>query len=470
MRDMPDCFSGAMTGALAMLVSVPIVSAAPPHHEEHDSDAHHAEELFPDEPAPLKLDTFPERPKPLLELGPDFLGPGEIGEGITLPTGAVWQPSLLVFGQYRSAIQTFDTGEETFTEWANTLDIFANLQLSGTERVLFGMRPLEDEGEFVGYNFNPDEDEGWQNDFSERITSLYFEGEFGEIFPGLDPGDRHSLDWGFSVGRQPIFFQEGMLINDTLDAIGITRNTVLFDGGSDWRTTFLWAWDDIDRNNNRESREANLFGVFNEIDVPLSTINVDVVWVDDHDGETDGIFFGASAVQRIGTVSTAFRILNSSSLHEDSAAVSDGTLLFSEVSWTPHHTHDIVYVNAFLGLDEFSSAARDPLADGPLGRVGLVYEAVGLGRYGAPLGNRPDESLGVAVGYQMFMDDNRRQITFEVGGRNDIDDTDRGALAAAVSVQQALGRNTIIRSDAFAAAHEHDAPGWGIRFEVLIKF
>ena len=437
-------------------------AAAPPH----DPDA----PLFPDEPAPLKLDTFPERPAPLLELGPDFLSTGPIDGGFTLPTGAVWQPSLIVFGTYRSALQTFDDGDTTFTEWANTLNIFANLQLSGTERILFGMRPLESSGEFVGYNFNPDEDEGWQDEFSERITSFFFEGDFGEIFPGLDPDDRHSLDWGFSVGRQPIFFQEGMLINDTLDSVGVTRNTVLFDEGSDWRTTFLWAWNDIDRDHNREAGEANLYGVFNEIDVPRSTINADVVWVDDPDGRTDGLFFALSAVQRLGTVNTAFRILNSTALHDDTPACSDGTLLFGEVSWTPHFTHDIAYVNAFIGFDEFSSAARDPLAGGPLGRVGILYEAVGLGRYGAPLGNDADESFGLAAGYQMFLDGARRQITFEIGARNDMDDSDRGAAAAGVSVQQAIGRRAILRTDAFAAAHEHDGPGWGLRLELLIKF
>ena len=51
-----------------------------------------------DEYVPLQLDAVPDRPKPLLELGPPFLGTGEIGPGFTLPGGAVWRPSFLLLG------------------------------------------------------------------------------------------------------------------------------------------------------------------------------------------------------------------------------------------------------------------------------------------------------------------------------------------------------------------------------------
>jgi hypothetical protein len=52
----------------------------------------------------------------------------------------------VLFGTYRTAIQTFEDGTERYSEWANRLDMFANLQLSGTERVLIGMRPFDSNG------------------------------------------------------------------------------------------------------------------------------------------------------------------------------------------------------------------------------------------------------------------------------------------------------------------------------------
>ena len=67
-------------------------------------DDHHSSELT-EEHIPLQLEGFPERPKYLLELGNPYLGTGRIKPGIQLPTGAVWQPSLIVFG-------TLDRGSE----------------------------------------------------------------------------------------------------------------------------------------------------------------------------------------------------------------------------------------------------------------------------------------------------------------------------------------------------------------------
>src|SRR5947209_4994767 len=65
---------------------------------------------FSDQPAPLRLQDFPERPRPLLELGDPFLGPGNIHSGFILPTGAAWNPSFILYGNYRTAVQTFENG------------------------------------------------------------------------------------------------------------------------------------------------------------------------------------------------------------------------------------------------------------------------------------------------------------------------------------------------------------------------
>ena len=168
-----------------------------------------------DEPIPLKTeDELPGRTPPLIEIGPDFLGTGNIPRGFELPTGAVWTPSLWVFGDYRTALNYFDNGEDpTAAEWVNRLDIFANLQLSGTERLLFGMEPLHDRDEFTGYIWKPSGRRDFERDgLNAEVRTLFFEGEFGEIFPDLDPDDTGSFDFGFAVGRQPIFFQEGLLL------------------------------------------------------------------------------------------------------------------------------------------------------------------------------------------------------------------------------------------------------------------
>ncbi|MBT5705952.1 MAG: hypothetical protein HOI66_06475, partial [Verrucomicrobia bacterium] len=111
-----------------------------------------ASSRFSDEPVPLQLDDFPERPAPLFEIGDGFLSTGNISDGFTLPTGAVWAPSFFMFGNYRTAIQTFDNGTTRTSEWANDLNLFGNLQLAATERIVIGLSPLRNrDGEFTGY-------------------------------------------------------------------------------------------------------------------------------------------------------------------------------------------------------------------------------------------------------------------------------------------------------------------------------
>ena len=427
-----------------------------------------------DEEVPdIKMHPRMERPKPIFEYGAPFLGTGKIEPGVELPTGAVVQPQIIVFGTFRSAFQTFDNGIDTFTEWANRLDLFANVQLSGTERLLVGVRPLDDDGEFTGYYFSPDDADldGFENRTSAELTTLFFEGDLGEIFADADPNDQRNLDLGFSVGRQPLFLQEGLLLNDDIDAIGIIRNTLLPQGGSDLQATFLYGWNEINDGINEETNDTDLFGLFTQADFPRSTVNVDLIYVSDNAGEDSGFFWGGSSVQRIGHYNTAFRVVGSHATDGETDAVQDGLLAFAEVSWTPAWSHDLIYVNGFAGFDNFRSAARGPATGGPLGRTGLLFAAIGLGRYGAPLQNDADQAVGVAVGYQMFLDhEARRQLVLEAGTRVGTDEDSDSALAVGARFQQAIGQNYILQLDAFTGVQESRDTLVGGRVEFRIEF
>ena len=219
-----------------------------------------------DEVLPPQGELVPERPNLLLELGDPLYASGPLREGFEIPTGAVWQPSLLVFGQYRTAVQTFDSGPSTRTEWANRLDLFANLQLSGTERFFLGLRPLDDNGRFTGYTFEPDSLEGGRSEFNLRPSHFFFEGDFGELFPGLDRDDSGALDIGFSVGRQPILLQDGLLVNDRIDSLVVTRNTAFAKNVSNLRVSGLVGWNDLERGNNVQTSDSQIVGLLVEAD------------------------------------------------------------------------------------------------------------------------------------------------------------------------------------------------------------
>ena len=203
----------------------------------------------------LTVGDIPERPALLIEWGENFLGEGNLQQGFELPTGAVWAPALWVFGTLRSAVQTIDTGigdSERITDWANRFDFFANLQLTATEKIVLGIRPLDKNraGQFSGYRFEGEangDDEGWLDFTNGNIRTLFAEGDFGSLFPVLDKQGTTWLDFGFTVGRQPLIFQDGILLNDTQDTVGIVRNNIRLPGVSNWRASLNYAWDSVNR-------------------------------------------------------------------------------------------------------------------------------------------------------------------------------------------------------------------------------
>jgi len=214
-----------------------------------------------------------------------------------------------------------------------------------------------------------------------------------------------------------------------------------------------------------------LFGVFSALDTTFSTIEIDAVYVDSDDGGAGDLFVaGVGAIQRFGLINTSLRVVGSVAVDEKTPQSDDGLLIFGEVSWTPHHTGNIAYVNGFWGIENFSSAARDATAGGPLGRTGILFAARGLGSFPSPLSNRADDAFGIAAGYQMFFDSNRRQLILEAGGRRGYGTGGFDAIGIAARLQQAIGRRTIVQFDGFVAAQSDRRPSYGTRAEVLVKF
>lgn len=438
------------------------------------ADGHHGPRLS-SEPKPFLTEKeLGTRTAPLLELGGDFLGTGNIRKGFRLPTGAVWTPQLWVYGTGRSAIQQYERpfDIERTAEWTNRLDLFANLQLTGTERLLVGVTPLHRDGRFSGYNFAPDdENEGSFDEFNLDLRTFFIEGDLAEIFPDWDLEDGKKNDIGFTLGRQQVLFQDGMTINDTLDAFGLSKNNIRFEGVPwlvNWRSSFLYAWNEVNRENNQEDDDAELYAWFNQWDTLKSTIDLDLIYVDSEAENGDQFVASINFIQRLGKIGSTFRVAHSVALDEESEFAGDGTLFFGEFNYVPAHSHDNMYLNVFVALDNYTSAARDPLGGGPLGRVGLLYAASGLGTYPAPLSNRANDAIGFSAGYQFLNDKKRRQLTLEIGAReSDVDDLLQYGVAA--RFQQALGKRFVFQVDGFAADQQSRDSSYGVRLEILVK-
>ncbi len=426
----------------------------------------------------LADEELPPRAKPLLELGPKFLATGNISKGFTLPTGAVWTPSLWVYGTLRSAYQTYDDSSSTeeVREWANRLDLFANLQLSGTERILVGFTPLHnrDTGQFSGSSYSHSDDQTQSiNELNLDLDTLFFEGDLSEIFPKWDTRDGTKNDIGFSIGRQNVLFGEGFLVNDNMDGFGFSKNNIRFAENPsiiNWRSSIFVGLNGVNRSDNIEDDDSQLFAWFNQIDGIRSTYNFDLVYVD---GEASGDLFnlGFDATRRFGKTNATFRAAVSQAAGDVTDQADDGVLLFTELSWIPKYTHDNLYLNGFVAIDNFTSAARGPLAGGPLGRTGLLFAAQGLGSFPAPLSNSSADAAGFALGYQRFSNDKRTQFTIEAAGRFEDDDLTliEDEYGLGLRFQKAIGQRSFWQVDAFATKQRGFDTDFGIRLEFQIK-
>jgi hypothetical protein len=200
---------------------------------------------YSEEPLAMRTDLVPERPKPALELLQDYQREGRLGYEAQLPTGMVISPFFALYGTYRTGIQVNDKNgpDQGLVEWVHKIDALANLTLSGTERILIG---TSNKARKI---YQPEDDTANQLDVD--ITTAFFEFDLTEVLAKLDWEGTKPLDYGVTVGRQRVFIDDGFLIDDSMESIVVTQNTIHIPGTSYARVAALYAWDDIDRSTSR---------------------------------------------------------------------------------------------------------------------------------------------------------------------------------------------------------------------------
>jgi hypothetical protein len=412
-----------------------------------------------------------------------FLSPGPIDPGTSSPTGATWRPSFFSFGTYRTALQSFESpdGQRT-NEWANRLDLFGNFSLTSTERLLIGFRPLDDEGTFTGIGRRQGQSTEFRNGFDGEPHTFFIEGYLDELFPRFDPDDRMGLDPGYSLGRQPLFLQNGILADDNLDAIGLTKHNFFRMNASATRLSAYVAFNEIHRNDRRRDSGATLFALSSTLDYPKQTLEIDAAYVDgtnpEDGGSGDGAYFGIGRIARIGYWNSTLRVNGSFAMHSGQnaggiSAVADGWLFTHQLSRTMKHSDDIFTISTYSEQGDYTSAARDPATGGALGNFTLLQRAVGLGSYGAPLDTEAGDALGFELSYQHFLDsEERRQLLISAGAVRTETPAGEDMVTGAIGLQyqEALSKNLIFRAGGFGTATDDSGKGFGIRTELLRKF
>ena len=487
----PIRVSPAWMTLLIGILAIGLCSAVPAHATEYEEE-HWYDSFWPlgervhvealkEEYVPFKtVDEFPARPKLMIEWGDPFLDTGKLNEGFTVPIiGAVWQPRFWAYGIYRSALQSFDNGApgtRLESEWGNRFDIFANLQLTGTEKILLGLRPVDNNqpSKFTRYTFSGS-NEDFNNELNLDIETLFFEGDLGSLIPNLDKAGIKPIDFGFTIGRQPLVLQEGILINDTVDAFGLVRNNLSFPGASNLRISAMWAWNRLDRNDRSLNSDSDMYALFTAIDSHISTFNLDLIYVDGNASSGDAFYVGASAIQRLrtfGGISTAFRINSSIALDNEVAGnvIGDGTLLTAEISSIVTGSDDIMYFNTFVSLGNFTQAGREAIVGGPLANTGILFASPNLSTYGAEISPFTDDVLGGAMGYQAFWDHKRRNLILEFAAKHDYNGDSFDSYGLGFQLQQAFGTHVQLTLESYYVVNGERDDASGARGEILVIY
>lgn len=428
-----------------------------------------------EDPLPYQgVGQIPDRPPLLVELGDPFLATGDLDKGFMWPTGSVWQPRFSGYLINRAVVQTRDNGiQSAQTEFVDRLDLYGNLQLSGTERVMVGIRPLDlnTPNRFTKWVIDSDtEEEGTQEYFNAQIRTLFFEGDLGSMFPLLDPQGFGPLDFGINVGRQNILLQDGSFINDDLDALGLVRNNIHLTDVMNLRVSLLWAWDQVDQGQLLEETNGDLYILSTAFDTYTTTWNIDAAWMNDQEDEPedDGYYVALAATQRIGYWNTTFRV-NASMTDEESTDVQDGILYIMELSRTPTGTHDVFYINLFAASDHYTMVGREPVVSGPLAPVGILFEGSGVGAYGSELDSFAKDAFGGAMGYQWIWDDYKQNLSLETAYKGDTQES-QDDVAFGFQYQKRLNAHTLLQVDGFTAFSEDAKPQHGLRCEIQIIY
>ncbi|MCG8600656.1 MAG: hypothetical protein MI807_10980 [Verrucomicrobiales bacterium] len=407
-----------------------------------------------------------------------FLSSGPVDPGREGLTGATWRPSFFAFGNLRTAMQSFESaGGPRTNEWANRLDLFGNFQLTSTERFLIGFRPLDDESAFTGVARMQGDKTRFQNGFDGEPHTFFFEGYLDELFPRLDPDDRLGLDLGFSLGRQPLVLQNGILANDNVDAFALTKHNFFRMNASATRVSAWFAFNEIHRNDRLRDSGAVLYGLSSTWDYPKQTLEIDAAYVDgtnpENGGSGDGAFVGIGRIARHGYWSSTFRANGSFAMHSKSRTVNDGWLLTHQLSRTMKHSEDILTFSTYSEHGDYTSAARDPANGGPLGGFSFLQRAVGIGTYGAPLDANTGDALGFEISYQQFLDDEeRRQLLYSAGVVRTETPTGEETVTGAIGLQyqQQLNQSMLFQIGGFGSLDDDGEKGFGVRTELQKKF
>ena len=416
--------------------------------------------------------------RPLLELGRPWYQLGQVPPSSNIFGRAnLASPQLIVFGDYRQAIAYNEVNNTDIAQWAQRLNLFADLTITSTERFVASVQPLDSGNRFTRVEFEDGQAE-YFSEFDFEFDTGFFEGDLGAIVGGMT-NTVLPFDLPFSVGQIPLLIQNGIWMNDAFLGVAATvpaRNSKLFDI-SNFDITMFYGFDNITTNAFQgDNNAAKMYGMAGFFEMMAGYIELDYAYLEDRSfADRSYHNIGLAYTRRYGRLNNSVRVIaNAGQDAKGIEETAEGALFLLENSWTTAHPYTVVpYFNFFAGIGRPQAAALAPGLS-VLTNTGINFESDGLTGY-PTLDTSAQDTWGGAFGINLMDPELTHQLVLEFAFLQTIgEDATRpvqgNQYAVGARYQRPISNWVILRADTMYAFQDDAEDLFGVRMEMRHKF
>ena len=418
--------------------------------------------------------------RPWVEWGRGFYLPGQYPAGGTLfgPTNLTL-PHYLVYGDLRSVLASNNSNNIDTNVWATKLQLENDWKITATERVHALFTPLNrlnNVTRLEQVNGGPTK---FFDVFNANPTTAFFEGDAGAILGGMR-GIDSPFDMPFTVGLIPLFFQNGVWMNDAIlgAAVNIPAKNSPFLDWPNYEVTFFCGFDQVTSDAFRgDNQAADVFGMATFIEAYGGYIETGYAFLNDDTAKNHSYHNLTAAFTKryFGRVSNSVRGIVNFGQDGVNPQTADGLLLLMENSLiTNDEQHLVPYFNLFAGFGSPQSVARGAAAGGVLSNTGISFEIDNITNY-PTLDATGHNACGGALGIELLGPEFFYQFVLETAYVHVYGNpAERLAVGDQASIsgrfQVPLSKSVLLRTDIIYGALENAPDILGGRVEIRHKF
>jgi hypothetical protein len=318
-----------------------------------------------------------------------------------------WDVGFTAYGSYRLFGFALEENGRRQDVVGHQLLLDLDLQLTGTERFHVQYRPIGERNTGGSY-YQFSDPEGYVDNSTGEPDRYWFEGEIHSMLGAfVDPFA--VLDYRVLAGKFPLSLQNGLLMNDDVIGLMLSKNTIYLGTLSLLNVQAFYAFNDVD---SFPGDSANLYGMHITADYRKTFYEITYAFLENEADATRNQHFAAiSRTAFYGPLTVSGRALFK---WGDEGGRGDGQLFVLEAShgrvfddnWTGVE-HAVFYGNAFLATEGWNS-----ISGGNFNRLRTPFEVDPLVRIAA--GRDPGDNWGLALGVQLFRRHDDESIIPEV--------------------------------------------------------